>query len=500
MNKPDEQHGEIIIIRRGHDDHDDHHGGVWKIAFADFMTAMMAFFLVMWLINASNEETKKAVASYFNPVKLMDTTTNPKGVKNPKYGKESDPETEEDENSTAVSSTKQQVSQALHAEGSFDEQALFSDPYSLLSQIAGGITIDRKLPSVSLEEGGEGGGGKSLAGGEQFQDPFDPSAWNMQFGRSENLREVEPGEQVAQTGLPGRVSASAAEDNPAEDSVQAAHPTMPQDAAGARGELAKGDMRSGQEPQGEVKSGPAPAGTQHAGTQAEGARQSGTRASGEQSSGDKREGERNAGTRLAGVRNSGAEASGERDSGTQSAGKQNSGEQEEGTKNLGTGAQSVAEDVEMAQARDLADSLRSQLQGQDGNAGFKIEVETRADGQGALITLADESNSAMFNLGSARPTPELVRVMEKIGAALAEKVGKVTIAGHTDAHPYNGEDYDNWRLSTARAHMAYYMLVRGGLPEPRVERIEGHAAQQPKLREDPYAPVNRRIEIFLRTG
>ena len=88
MEEEKKHHGEIIIVKRGHDDHDDHHGGVWKIAFADFMTAMMAFFLVMWLINSSNEQTRKAVASYFNPVKLMDTTTNPKGIKNPKYGVE----------------------------------------------------------------------------------------------------------------------------------------------------------------------------------------------------------------------------------------------------------------------------------------------------------------------------------------------------------------------------------------------------------------------------
>src|ERR1700741_1446701 len=72
---------EIIIVRRGHDDHDEgHHGGVWKIAFADFMTDMMCFFLVMWLINAANEQTKAAVASYFNPVKLIDRNSSPKGL------------------------------------------------------------------------------------------------------------------------------------------------------------------------------------------------------------------------------------------------------------------------------------------------------------------------------------------------------------------------------------------------------------------------------------
>jgi chemotaxis protein MotB len=42
-----------------------HHGGAWKVAFADFMTAMMAFFLVMWLMG-SDEETKAAIAHYFN--------------------------------------------------------------------------------------------------------------------------------------------------------------------------------------------------------------------------------------------------------------------------------------------------------------------------------------------------------------------------------------------------------------------------------------------------
>ena len=67
----------------GHGDHDEHHGGVWKIAFADFMTAMMAFFLVMWLISA-NDKTRASVARYFNPVKLVDATTQPRGLHDPK--------------------------------------------------------------------------------------------------------------------------------------------------------------------------------------------------------------------------------------------------------------------------------------------------------------------------------------------------------------------------------------------------------------------------------
>lgn len=44
-----------------------HHGGAWKVAYADFVTAMMAFFLLMWLLNATTEKQRQGLADYFNP-------------------------------------------------------------------------------------------------------------------------------------------------------------------------------------------------------------------------------------------------------------------------------------------------------------------------------------------------------------------------------------------------------------------------------------------------
>jgi len=44
-----------------------HHGGAWKVAYADFVTAMMAFFMLMWLLNATTEKQRKGLADYFNP-------------------------------------------------------------------------------------------------------------------------------------------------------------------------------------------------------------------------------------------------------------------------------------------------------------------------------------------------------------------------------------------------------------------------------------------------
>ncbi len=57
----------IIIKRKKVVQEDGHHGGAWKVAYADFVTAMMAFFLLMWLLNATTEDQRKGIADYFNP-------------------------------------------------------------------------------------------------------------------------------------------------------------------------------------------------------------------------------------------------------------------------------------------------------------------------------------------------------------------------------------------------------------------------------------------------
>lgn len=52
-----------------------HHGGAWKVAYADFVTAMMAFFLLMWLLNATTEQQKKGLADYFAPTIPLSRTS-----------------------------------------------------------------------------------------------------------------------------------------------------------------------------------------------------------------------------------------------------------------------------------------------------------------------------------------------------------------------------------------------------------------------------------------
>jgi chemotaxis protein MotB len=57
----------IIIKRKKVSGGGGHHGGAWKVAYADFVTAMMAFFLLMWLLNATTEKQRKGLADYFSP-------------------------------------------------------------------------------------------------------------------------------------------------------------------------------------------------------------------------------------------------------------------------------------------------------------------------------------------------------------------------------------------------------------------------------------------------
>jgi len=58
------------VVKGGHG----HHGGAWKVAYADFVTAMMAFFLLMWLLNATTEDQKQGISEYFSPSTVSNTT------------------------------------------------------------------------------------------------------------------------------------------------------------------------------------------------------------------------------------------------------------------------------------------------------------------------------------------------------------------------------------------------------------------------------------------
>lgn len=71
----------IIVIKKIKKGGGGHHGGAWKVAYADFVTAMMAFFLLLWLLNVTTKEQKAGIADYFDPTpKISESTSGAGGM------------------------------------------------------------------------------------------------------------------------------------------------------------------------------------------------------------------------------------------------------------------------------------------------------------------------------------------------------------------------------------------------------------------------------------
>lgn len=80
MAKVNSKVGKVnIILRREEVVEGGHHGGAWKVAYADFVTAMMAFFLLMWLLNATTEDQRRGLADYFSPMNIFGRTVSGNG-------------------------------------------------------------------------------------------------------------------------------------------------------------------------------------------------------------------------------------------------------------------------------------------------------------------------------------------------------------------------------------------------------------------------------------
>ncbi|MVT50028.1 MotB family protein [Bradyrhizobium yuanmingense] len=429
------KHEIVIVRRRSAFAEEAHHGGVWKIAYADFMTAMMAFFLVMWLLNALNQDQKQVVASYFNPIKLAENSPAPKGLKDLSKKEPSSFEGQDGKRQPAGTNEERRGdSPTAEKPASFEEKVLFRDPYATLAEIANSAnqsTGQRRAGALtSAEEDG-------LKGGDAYRDPFDPGYWKLAPQASKDAdRFIESEPKPNASARDGAAGA-----NPGE--VQARR-SMTDDAGG--------NVAPGPESSSASLSPLAPPGAAPTQSPREGSAQAGVQVS------------------------------------TAPQARLNDAAKETEARDAAQTQQPTLKQLQSAVAEALSDI----------KAGAGPAAEVRQVEEGLLVSLTDDASFGMFAVGSAEPRPELIRVIDKIGPLLMKRQGMIIVRGHTDNRPYRSETYDNWRLSTARAQMAYYMLVRSGVDARRIEHIEGYADRRPKLPNDPAAAQNRRIEILIR--
>ena len=382
------------------------------------MTAMMTFFLVLWIINATDKNTKSVIARYFNPVRLENPAKGQKGVHNETGAadpnakgddphaptsasdrkepsnaasqadssgareKASNPPKGEAQKSKSMPSEPAEPGDAAHPRPTLSEGALLADPYGSLDRIAGPPPAPgtRDLLAASQSQ--------DLSG---FRDPFEMQA-------AQDQESLPPEKSVPQ---PPPTTRPLSKDAKAAEALSTHKPELAAPEASATAP----SPPSPHSPAGSGDRSPAPAAVQ------------------------------------------------------------------------------------------LLKELRAKISAFAHSQGPMIEV--RATKEGLLISLTDQLNFSMFAIGSAEPQPQLVRVMDVIAQSLSTRAGRIVLRGHTDGRPYRSPQYDNWRLSEARAQMAYYMLTRANLGEKRIERVEGYADHHLRNSADPYAAENRRIEILL---
>jgi chemotaxis protein MotB len=229
----DNDRQDIIIIRRGAGRQTDQiKTGVWKIAHADFMTAMMALFLVLWLVNSTNRETRATVAQYFNPIKLSDTTSDRKGVRNPQDAEpgEVDSTSRHDGNEVGAAKTGSDRRPSASLKDANQGKAAFEDPYAVLAEVAAAKPEPGSDRASTLTLGATGKPG--MNGGEALRDPFDPNFWR----------------QTPQTDKPSRQEAFAGDAAPAPTTATApvAQPLAPSAAVPATVAMQKAETVAAQ--------------------------------------------------------------------------------------------------------------------------------------------------------------------------------------------------------------------------------------------------------------
>jgi len=161
-------------------------------------------------------------------------------------------------------------------------------------------------------------------------------------------------------------------------------------------------------------------------------------------------------------------------------------------------AEALAREQERVRLEALKRELEQAVERSQALAPFKDQLLIDLTAEGLRVQIVDRLNRPMFDLGSARMKDYAVEVMHELGALLAQSGHRIALAGHTDETPFNAPNgYGNWELSSERANAARRALLAGGLGEERIARVVGLASSVPFDRNDPRAPVNRRISIVV---
>ncbi|MCR5868245.1 MAG: flagellar motor protein MotB [Aquincola tertiaricarbonis] len=155
--------------------------------------------------------------------------------------------------------------------------------------------------------------------------------------------------------------------------------------------------------------------------------------------------------------------------------------------------------AERARLEELKQKVEQKIGANAKLAPLASQIRLDMTRDGLRIQIVDEQNRPMFDSGSAEVKPYMRELLREIGAVLGEVPNRLTLEGHTDAHPFSGGErgYSNWELSADRANASRRELILGGLPDHRILRVQGLASSTLFVNDEPLNAQNRRISIIV---
>jgi len=447
-----------IIIKWKKAGHAGAHGGAWKVAYADFVTAMMAFFLLLWLLNVSSKETKSAIADYFTPFSMAQTTSGGGGFFGGKTqappGANKAPVSAlttfaPDEGLPGLSAVSAENA-TTKDEPEFQEQPTPPAPGELQNpDLKAAMT---KL-SAAVDEFS-----KDM---EMLRDSYPqprPDENRSQFQQ----RLQKAAERLGQPGQRAGETLSEFATRVDEAARKASGEKLALAAAGV-GKTVGGGVPGSASGSG-AGAGPGSGSGSGAGAGSGAGSGSGGSAGGAGSGAGAGAG---AGTSAGGVDGTGVGAAGS-----------DSGERQQFVK--------IAQDLRQAVA------FNPQLK----EMGESLMVDIIPDG--LRIQLADQDKLPMFPTGSTDMGPQARALLDAVAAKVRGLPNRITVTGHTDNRPFRaGSSRDNWDLSAKRAAATLRQLEAAGVSSDRFDTIVGRADREPLVANRPDAAVNRRVTIIV---
>lgn len=158
----------------------------------------------------------------------------------------------------------------------------------------------------------------------------------------------------------------------------------------------------------------------------------------------------------------------------------------------------MAQTLEQQKMERLFQDLKERIEENKTLQDFKDQLLIDITSEGLRIQIVDRSKRPMFDSGRAELKYYSQDILFELAKTLSTVDNKLSITGHTDSTPFSGRPgYTNWELSADRANTARRALVAGGVSGGQIGRVVGLSDSVLFNKDDPQAPVNRRISIIV---